>query len=100
MTYNYETLGDDRFQQFAQSLLTLVFPNVQCLPVNQPDGGRDAYYEVLSDSTGQETKRVIFQVKFSREPGSKDSRSVVEEAIRTERKKVENLKSLVLVHTI
>ena len=69
MIYNYETLGDDRFQQFAQSLLTLVFPNVQCLPVNQPDGGRDAYYAVPNDGTGPDTKRVIFQVQVQPRAG-------------------------------
>jgi hypothetical protein len=94
MIYNYETLGDDRFQQFAQSLLTFAFPNVQCLPVNQPDGGRDAYYMVPNDGTGPDTKRIIFQVKYSREPSSKDARDVVEEAIKTERDKVGKLKRL------
>src|SRR5947199_146229 len=41
--YHYETLGDERFQELCQSLLTATFPNIQCLPVGQPDGGREAY---------------------------------------------------------
>ena len=38
MTYHYESLGDERFQQLAQALIAIEFPNVQCLPVGQPDG--------------------------------------------------------------
>jgi hypothetical protein len=43
MSYHFEELGDERFQQLCQAILTCAFPNVQCLPVSQPDGGRDAF---------------------------------------------------------
>lgn len=42
MDYLYENLGEDRFQELCQSLLIREFPNVQCFPIRQPDGGRDA----------------------------------------------------------
>ena len=65
MDYPYENLGPERFQQFCQALLVLEFPNVQCFPVAQPDGGRDA---VSFYSSAGEGKFMVFQVKFSRKP--------------------------------
>jgi hypothetical protein len=59
----FESLGDRRFQLFAQSLLSYEFPDLQALPVGQPDGGRDAI------SRGkQNDKFIIFQVKFVERP--------------------------------
>jgi hypothetical protein len=60
--YLYENLGPDRFQQFCQSLLLNNFPKLQCLPVRQPDGGRDA---VLYYNSGEDSDFIVFQVKFS-----------------------------------
>ena len=42
MDYLYENLGPERFQQFCQALLAREYPKLQCFPVAQPDGGRDA----------------------------------------------------------
>ena len=68
-TYPYELLDGRRFQQLAQSLLVRQYPNVQCMPVAGPDGGRDAIE--MRESEGEQESRltdaVIFQVKF-REP--------------------------------
>ena len=33
--YHYEMLGDERFQEFCQALISANFPNAQCLPVGQ-----------------------------------------------------------------
>lgn len=56
MPYTYENLSPERFQKFCQALLATVYPKVQCFPVGQPDGGRDA-------TAGN----VGFQVKFARQ---------------------------------
>jgi hypothetical protein len=67
MDYPFENLGPEKFQQFAQALLTKEFPNLQCFPVGQPDGGRDAVQWPLFERKGG---FVIFQVKFARLPQS------------------------------
>ena len=90
MTYDYENLGDDRFQQICQAILTTEFKDVQCLPVGQPDGGRDAF--VRRAATAMRQNSVVFQVKFSKSPASKDERTVIEELIKTESQKIEKLK--------
>ncbi|MDD5189515.1 MAG: hypothetical protein PHE50_00550 [Dehalococcoidales bacterium] len=64
MDYPFENLDPERFQQLCQSLLTKEFSNVQCLPVAQPDGGRDALQ--YTSVKGQPTKFIIYQVKFVR----------------------------------
>ena len=64
MDYLFETLEEKRFQQLCQALLTAEFPNTQCFPVAQPDGGRDATAPALSDGF------IVFQVKFRRNPYS------------------------------
>ncbi len=67
MDYLFENLDPERFQKLCQSILVREFPNVQCLPVAQPDGGRDAilYYH---QSSKEAKKFVVFQVKFVRKP--------------------------------
>ena len=49
MDYPFENLDPERFQQFCQALLTKEFPNIQCFPVAQPDGGRDALSYLSED---------------------------------------------------
>ena len=69
MNYQLENLGPERFQMLAQSLIVSAFPDAQCLPVGQPDGGRDAMIW-----SGQEKQPlVVFQVKFARVPHSIES---------------------------
>ncbi len=88
MKYNYEALNEQSFQKFAQALLLAEHPGTQCLPVGQPDGGRDAFFiHPEPDKAGF----VVFQVKYSRHPGDKDERSVVESTIKSEKRKVEQL---------
>lgn len=60
--YPYEDLDPERFQQFCQALLVLEFPNIQCFPVGQRDGGRDAISRVLDPGKSF----CVFQVKFVR----------------------------------
>lgn len=68
MDYPFENLNPEKFQQFCQALLTKEFRDVQCFPVAEPDGGRDALsYEVFTD--GEHRKDfIMFQVKFVRKP--------------------------------
>jgi hypothetical protein len=65
MDYPLENLDPEKFQQLCQSLLIKEFPQVQCFPVAQPDGGRDAISFVFD--TGNE-KFMVFQVKYVRKP--------------------------------
>lgn len=89
MTYQYENLGDERFQQLAQAILTAVFPNVQCLPIGQPDGGRDAFFHVIPRK--RKGRLIIFQVKYSRNPQSKGERGAIQDLIKSEKDKVVEL---------
>jgi len=65
MDYQLENLGDERFQEVCQALLAKEFPKIQCFPVGQPDGGRDAIHYLSNSST---TDFVVFQVKYVRRP--------------------------------
>jgi hypothetical protein len=65
MDYPLENLDPERFQQLCQSLLVKEFPRVQCYPVAQPDGGRDAS-SLLWGGDGR--KFIGFQVKYARKP--------------------------------
>lgn len=69
MRYPFENLTPEKFQQFAQALLAKEFPNVQCFPVAQPDGGRDAIQLHFFE---QKPGFIMFQVKFVRTPESID----------------------------
>lgn len=66
MQFAYEFLTPDRFQQLVQALITRTYPDAQCYPIGQKDGGRDA----LDSSSTDEI--VVFQVKFRRERLSND----------------------------
>ena len=88
MGYNYEQLDEHRFQQLAQALIVAEHPDTQCLPVAQPDGGRDAVrYRFESDGR----TFIVFQVKFSRNAGNKTERDAVKGLITSERDKVREL---------
>jgi hypothetical protein len=62
MTYLYERLGPERFQHFCQALLVKDYSDLQCFPVAQPDGGRDA----LSRDGAENGEMTVVQVKFKR----------------------------------
>lgn len=61
MTYQYESSNPERFQHLCQSLLLQEFPGLQCFPVGQPDGGRDAWSVDEHNSS-----KTVIQVKFRR----------------------------------
>ena len=63
MNYPLENLGPDRFQALCQSLLSKSFPNVQCFPISQSDGGRDA---ILLSATAVRKELIVYQVKFTK----------------------------------
>lgn len=87
-TYQYENSDSERFQEFAQSLLLAEWPGLQCFPVGQPDGGRDAIH-VNSDGTF-----TVMQVKFKRLEEEVDSiPDWMIAALRGEIEKVEKLKA-------
>jgi hypothetical protein len=84
MDFVFESLGDEKFQKFCQALLIDLFPNLQCLPVGQPDGGRDAI-------NPHHAGAIVFQVKFTRNPSLKEERDHISEVISSEKKKVHAL---------
>lgn len=88
MSYLLEQLGDERFQKLCQALLVSIYPDVQCFPVGQPDGGRDAQ---VRKKGKQGAESIIFQVKYSKDPLAKSSREIVEQVIGSEKDKVERL---------
>ena len=88
MDYHYETLNHETFQKLAQALIVAQFPYTQCLPVGQPDGGRDAVF-VPPEATRDQF--VVFQVKFSRAPEEKSERDAINGLVRSELHKVQQL---------
>ena len=85
MRYDYETLNPETFQHLCQAVLSAIYPNLQCLPVGQPDGGRDAFnFHATPDSD----EFTVFQVKYSRNPSLKSERDLIEEVIDSEFQKV------------
>ncbi|HEX8127286.1 MAG TPA: hypothetical protein VF548_17050 [Allosphingosinicella sp.] len=81
MDYNYEALDEQLFQKLCQAILSAKYPRVQCLPVGQPDGGRDAVRRSKGSS-------IVYQVKFSRNPGIRSERDAVSSLIASEKSKI------------
>lgn len=88
MDYHYESLDEHRFQKLSQALIVAENPGTQCLPVAQPDGGRDAF---LFHPEPDRDKFVVFQIKFSRDPNNKTERDVICDLIKSEQNKIEDL---------
>lgn len=89
MDYQYENLGDERFQEFCNCLISKEFPNVQSYPVGQPDGGRDSIVYFMKP---QKKDFIIFQIKYVRNPNSiKDPHKWLIETIKGEAPKVDKL---------
>lgn len=63
MDYPLENLDPERFQEFCQALLAREYPGMQCFPVAQPDGGRDAW---IHRRGSEKARPALFQVKFVR----------------------------------
>jgi hypothetical protein len=62
VTYRYEAMLPEHFQRLCQMLLLPEHPDLQCLPVGMPDGGRDMF------AGDQARGTTVIQVKFAREP--------------------------------
>jgi hypothetical protein len=90
MDYTLESLGHERFQHLCQALLVKEFPNVTCLPVGQPDGGRDA---LRRHDNGSDPDSTVYQVKFSRNPPRQreDVRKWILDAVDGEIEKIKRL---------
>ena len=87
-SYQYEQLNDESFQQLSQSLLIKAFPGLQCFPVGQPDGGRDAIVR-LSEAPPDPNRFILFQVKFARrELSPNDARAWLLRTLKGELPKV------------
>ena len=67
-SYQYEQLNPESFQQLSQGLLLKAFPALQCFPVGQSDGGRDAIFRLFEPAADKADKTgfILFQVKFAR----------------------------------
>ena len=88
-THPYEQLNGESFQQLCQSLLVRAYPELQCFPVGQPDGGRDAIAR-LSSAKSTAREFILFQVKFSkRQRTDTDARDWLTATLKTELPKVE-----------
>lgn len=88
--YDYERFTPDRFQEFCQALLVRQYPDAQCYPVGQKDGGRDA----LSGG-------IVFQVKFKRERlQGDDGFRILRDALSDEVEKVKKLAARGATHYV
>lgn len=67
MEYHLEQLGDDRFQAMCQALLVSEQKDVQCFPLGQADGGRDAAQHLALFDDRRDF--AVFQVKYVNSPG-------------------------------
>ncbi|MXW36940.1 MAG: NACHT domain-containing protein [Acidobacteria bacterium] len=89
MDYSLEQLGPERFQQICHALLSRAFPNTQCFPVGQPDGGRDA---VSFSAPAGSRDLIVYQVKFVRRPlAEKEPHRWLTKTVETEAPKVQAL---------
>jgi len=90
LDYPLENLGPERFQHFCQALLVTEFPRLQCFPVGQPDGGRDAVSYRVTDESG---RFLVFQVKYARKPlTERDAHNWLLETIAGELPKITELR--------
>lgn len=89
MDYPFENLNPEKFQEFAQALLAKEFPDLQCFPVAQPDGGRD----IVSYKYGVSLNNfAVYQVKYVRRPlAEKDTHKWLLGIIESEAPKVKEL---------
>ncbi len=89
MDYPFENLNPEKFQEFTQALLNKEFPDLQCFPVAQSDGGRDIINYEFSNSSNS---FAVYQVKYVRKPDSeKDTHKWLLGIIEGEAPKVKEL---------
>jgi hypothetical protein len=86
MSYLYEQLNADTFQAFCQALLVKDYPDLQCFPVGQPDGGRDA----LSRAGDRSGEKTVAQVKFKKNEDESNADWMIT-ALKGELPKIERL---------
>jgi hypothetical protein len=103
--YQLENLDPEGFQYLVQALVVKEYPHVQCFPVAQPDGGRDAISIRIPNARATEAEMVVFQVKYSRNPWAKDEHKELEKLLKDEAPKIKKLlprgvKEFVLVTNI
>lgn len=89
MDYRFESLNDDEFQALCQAILVKTHPNVQCFPLGQADGGRDAIAFIPSKDGAQNF--IVFQVKFTKNPSAKNERKSIQELVKAEAQKINRL---------
>lgn len=89
MAYYLEELGDTRFQKLCQTILTTLYPDVQCLPVDQPDGGRDSF--LRHQTRTKHNEFTVFQVKFVRNHLGQDARNFIKKIASSEKEKINRL---------
>ena len=89
MDYPFENLNPEKFPEFAQALLVKNFPDLQCFPVAQPDGGRD----ILTYEYGLSSQNfAVYQVKFVRKPlAEKDTHKWLVGIIKDDSPKIKKL---------
>lgn len=89
MDYQFENLGDERFQEFCSALIAKDFPNFQTLPVGQPDGGRDALVYLVEKS---KKEFIVFQVKYVRNANQeRDIHTWLSTTLKKEAPKIDRL---------
>lgn len=89
MDYLLENLGPERFQEVCHALLAKAFPNTQCFPVGQRDGGRDA---IAFFPEGESDGYIVYQVKYVRKPLAEDNpHRWLTETLREEAHKIQDL---------
>jgi hypothetical protein len=90
MDYPFENLSPEKFQPFCQALLVNEYPGVQCLPVAQPDAGRDAIQYLMHPT--RTSQFVVFQVKYCRKPlAEADPHKWLEGIVEQEAPKIKKL---------
>ena len=104
-SYQYEQLNDESFQQLSQSLLVKEYPGLQCFPVGQRDGGRDATAPI-SKAAPDTPGFILFQVKFVRRDLSPAEarkwllRTLAKELPKIEKQVLEGAERFVLVTNV
>lgn len=68
MDYLFENLGDERFQEFCNCLISKEYNDIQAFPVGQPDGGRDSIVYLRNIRNENFNGFYVFQVKYVRNP--------------------------------
>lgn len=92
MDYQFENLGPEKFQEFCQALMSKEHSFVQCFPVGQPDGGRDAIFYLDNNIPKSKNDFAVIQIKYVRNPQNiKDPHKWILDIMTEEAPKLEKL---------